>query len=169
MKGNRNGISWAELATDLMVFHSGWPFRRNLVSQTTAIWAGSDHAEFSVPNLAQMASELRLLVMATRKLFGSVPPGHPWHRSECSATRALATAGFTVNFPGLASRPALRHPARVHEALAGAAAHGEANPLDSVVLPNTAKPLPLWGRTASVESLTTPTEFPPPAVVPLGG
>ena len=152
-----------------MFFHSGWSFRRIPVSQTTAIWVGSDHEEFSFPNLAQMATELRLLVMATRKLFGSVPPGHPWHRSAWIATRSEATAGFTVNLPGPASWPALRHPARVHEALARAAAHGEANLLDSVVLPSTANPLPLWGRTASVESLTTPTEFPPPAVVPLGG
>ena len=152
-----------------MFFHKQWPFRRIPVSATTAVWVGSDHEEFSIPNLGQMATELRLLVMATRKLFGSVPPGHPWHRSEWINTRSLATAGFTAGLPGLASRPTLRHPARVHEALARAAAHDEANPLDSVVLPSTAVPLPLWGRAASIESLTTPTGFPPPAVVPLVG
>ena len=76
-------------------------------------------------------------------------------------TRSLATAGFAVSLPGLASRPVLRHPATVHEALARAATQDEACPLGAGVLPNTADPLPLWGRVKGVESLTTPTGFPP--------
>ena len=152
-----------------MFFHNGLPFQRISVSPTTAIWVGSDHTEFSIPNLAQMATELRILVMATRKLFGSVPPGHLWHETEMIGTRSLATAGFAGSLPGLASRPALRHSIRVHEALARAPAQDETNPMGAVVLPSTARPMPLWGRVGGVESLTTPTGVPPPAVVPLDG
>ena len=102
-KGNRNGISWVEFATAFMFFHNGLHFRRISVFPTTAIWVGSDHAEFSIPNLAQMATERRIFAMATRKLFGSIPPGHPWQKTEWTGTRSLATAGFTVSLPGLAS------------------------------------------------------------------
>jgi hypothetical protein len=150
-----------------MFFFNGWPFSRIAISTSNAMWVSKVHQEFRTPTLSQMALEIKLLVMATRKLFGGVPAGHPWHKAEWRHNRTLATAGFKTNLPGLKSRPILRYPELVARTLGRVAAQATRSPLETVVIPHRNCP-PSWLSDAdAVQSLSEPTQAPPTAFCPL--
>lgn len=116
-----------------------------------------------------MATQMRLLVMAARRLFGGVLVGHPCHKQEWRDTRSLASLDFAQNLAGLASRPVLRHPGRTQATLARAVTQSSDRPLRAIVVPSRQKPSPALEAEAAVDSLSTPSLLPPPAFCLLGG
>jgi len=57
-----------------------------------------------------MVNQLKLLAAAWCELLGGVGAGHPWHKSERTTVKHLASLSFSRPMVGLRSVPILRHP-----------------------------------------------------------